>query len=99
MDLTIQGSTVTGIYNSASSSSGDPVKGTITGVTVSDLIAFTVLWTGSKSITSWTGQLVHRNGVETLRTLWHLVTDIPDDPQEPKNFWKATVAGADEFTR
>lgn len=98
MDLTVHGNTVTGTYNSASSSGGPPVQGAITGVTAGDLIAFTVLWTQSGSITSWTGQLVDEAGVETLRTLWHLVTNVPD-ANEPDKFWMSTWAGADEFTR
>lgn len=98
MDLTVQGSTVTGTYNSASSSGGGAVQGAITGVTVGDLIAFNVLWSASGSITAWTGQLIEEGGVVKLRTLWHLVTNVPD-AQEPLKFWMSTFAGADEFTR
>ena len=98
MDLAITGSSVTGLYNSASSSGGAPVQGVINGVTIGDLIAFTVLWLPSGSITSWTGQLVEEGGVQTIRTLWHLVTNIPDDNEDDK-FWMSTWAGADEFVR
>ena len=98
MDLAITGSSVTGLYISASSSGGAPVQGVINGVTIGDLIAFTVLWLPSGSITSWTGQLVEEGGVQTIRTLWHLVTNIPDDNEDDK-FWMSTWAGADEFVR
>lgn len=98
MDLTINGNVVSGTYYSASSSGGPPVSGAIAGVTVDDLIAFTVLWTQSGSITSWTGQLIEQNGVEKIRTLWHLVTNVPDDDEDDK-FWMSTWAGADEFVR
>lgn len=98
MDLSVNGSTVSGTYNSASSSGGPPVQGAITGVTIGDLIALTVLWTASGSITSWTGQLTEENGAAKLRTLWHLVTDVPDDNEDDR-FWMSTWAGADEFVR
>jgi hypothetical protein len=98
MDLTVNGSIVTGTYNSASSAAGGSVQGAVTGVTVGDLIALTVLWTQSGSITSWTGQLIEEGGAPRLRTLWHLITNVPNE-QEPGKFWMSTWAGADEFTR
>ncbi len=99
MDLNVNGSTVTGTYNSASSAAGGSVQGAVTGVTVGDLIALTVLWTQSGSITSWTGQLTEdQDGTSRLRTLWHLVTNIPND-QEAGKFWMSTWAGADDFVR
>lgn len=98
MDLAVSGSTVTGTYNSSSSAAGGSVHGAVTGVTVGDLISLTVLWTQSGSITSWTGQLIDERGAPKLRTLWHLVTNIPD-AQEPGKFWMSTWAGADEFVR
>lgn len=98
MDLAVNGSTVTGTYNSASSAGGGSVQGAITGVTVGDLIAFTVLWTASGSITSWTGQLIDEASGPKLRTLWHLVSNIPD-ANEPDKLWMSTWAGADEFVR
>ena len=33
-----------------------------------------------------------------IRTLWHLVTNVPD-ADEPKELWTSTYAGADEFCR
>jgi hypothetical protein len=98
MDLVVSNSTVTGTYNSSSSTGGGTVQGAVTGVTVGDLIAFTVLWTQSGSITSWTGQLIEEGGAPKLRTLWHLITNIPD-ANEADKFWMSTWAGADEFVR
>jgi uncharacterized protein YndB with AHSA1/START domain len=99
MDLDVNGASVIGTYNSAASAGGGSVQGDITGVTAGDLISFTVLWTQSGSITSWTGQLTEdEDGSSKLRTLWHLVTDVPDE-QEPEKFWMSTWAGADEFVR
>ncbi|MDB5691940.1 MAG: avidin family protein [Alphaproteobacteria bacterium] len=98
MDLSVNGSNVTGTYNSAASATGGSVQGAVIGVTVGDLIALTVLWTQSGSITSWTGQLIDDSSAPKLRTLWHLVTNVPDD-QEPGEFWMSTWAGADEFVR
>jgi hypothetical protein len=33
-----------------------------------------------------------------IRTLWHLVTEVPNE-DEPTELWTSTFAGADEFTR
>lgn len=98
MELHVAGSDVIGSYTSPTSGqgTGGQVSGQIKGWTSGDLLSFSVLWPGG-SITSWTGQLVSEGG-EKIRTLWHLVTDIPD-AKEPKRLWQSTFAGADEFTR
>ncbi len=49
-------------------------------------------------MTAWTGQLVDDEDAPRIKTLWHLVTDVPD-VDEPKRLWTSTFAGADEFTR
>jgi len=97
MDLKVSGNDVTGTYTSASSAGGGPITGTLKGYVAGDLISFIVLWPGG-SMTAWTGQLVDDEDVPRIKTLWHLVTDIPD-AQEPTRLWTSTFAGADEFTR
>lgn len=98
MELHVAGSDVIGEYVSKTSGkgAGGPIKGKIKGSTSGDLLFFSVLWPGG-SITAWTGQLVQEGG-EKIRTLWHLVTDIPD-LKEPDHLWRSTLAGADEFMR
>ena len=74
-------------------------KGSITGYISGDIIAFSVLWPAAAgSIMSWVGQIVDDKGGEILKTLWHLVINIPDD-KEPEGLWTSIYAGADEFTR
>ena len=97
MDLKVAGSDVTGSYTSADSSGGKPITGDLKGNVYGDLISFLVLWPGG-SMTAWTGQLVDDENAPRIKTLWHLVTDVPD-PDEPKRLWTSTFAGADEFIR
>lgn len=97
MDLTVTGKDVTGTYTSSSSSGGGPVTGTIKGYASGDLISFLVLWPGG-SQTAWVGQAVGSDAAPTIRSLWHLVTNVPD-ASEPKELWTSIYAGADEFTR
>lgn len=99
MELTVSGSGVTGTYTSVSSATGDkggPITGPVKGYTAGDRIAFMVLWPKG-SMTAWTGQLVDVDGELRLKTLWHLVTEIPD-ASEPKFLWMSTFAGADDFS-
>ncbi|MEQ1518132.1 MAG: avidin/streptavidin family protein [Usitatibacteraceae bacterium] len=98
MDLTINGASVTGVYTSASSAVGASVTGSIIGYVAEDVISFSVLWVASGSITSWVGQLVEDGGQPKLRTLWNLVTNVPDQ-NEPLKLWMSTFTGADEFHR
>ena len=77
MDLSVTGNDVTGTYTSSSSSGGGPVTGTLKGNVAGDLIAFIVAWPGG-SMTAWTGQLVDDEIAPRIKTLWHLVTDVPD---------------------
>ncbi|MBC5768725.1 avidin/streptavidin family protein [Ramlibacter albus] len=97
MTLAVTGTDVTGSYTSASSSGGGPVTGALKGNVSGDLISFLVLWPGG-SMTAWTGQLVDDQTAPRIKTLWNLVTDVPD-PEEPKRLWTSTFTGADEFTR
>lgn len=100
MELTITGSDVTGTYESSTSAvdpTGGSIKGALKGYIAGDLISFTVLWPHG-SITAWTGQMVDDKTAPRIKTLWHLVTEIPDADEE-KQLWKSTFAGADDFTR
>lgn len=100
MELTITGSDVVGRYKSKTSAvdpAGGSIEGTRKGYVAGDLISFTVLWPHG-SITAWVGQIVDDKTAPRIRTLWHLVTEIPD-ADEPTQLWKSTFAGADEFTR
>jgi Avidin family len=93
----VNGSNVTGTYTSQVSGGGAPATGPIVGQASDSVIAFTVLWaTQPPSITAWIGQVVNDGGRETLETLWHLTTDISEDPKEN---WQSTLAGADFFTQ
>jgi hypothetical protein len=67
------------------------------GYVEGDLISLLVLWPGG-SQTAWTGQLVDDVTNPRIKTLWHLVTEIPD-ADEPTKLWMSTFTGADEFTR
>lgn len=49
-------------------------------------------------MTAWTGQLVDDQVAPCIKTLWHLVTNVPD-PDESTQLWLSTLAGADNFTR
>lgn len=93
----LQGNKLTGTYTSAVSSQGTPVSGQISGYINGDLIAFSVLWP-SAAITSWVGQLVTDNGIETIKTLWQMTTNVPD-ANEPTELWASIYAGADNFIR
>jgi hypothetical protein len=98
-DFTINGSNVTGTYTSTVSGTGNTISGPIVGQVAGDAIAFTVLWpTTAPSITSWVGQVIIdvNTKQETLETLWHLVMDISEDPNE---VWESVFAGADVFSR
>jgi hypothetical protein len=98
MNLIIAGSGVTGTYTSSSSAGGPPVTSNIIGYVVEDIIAFSVLWETSGSITSWVGQLIEDAGQPKLRTLWNLMTNVLDK-EEPQKLWMSTFTGADEFHR
>jgi hypothetical protein len=98
MTLRVTGDEISGSYTSVDSSSDKPVTSLkLHGYVASDLISFIVLWPGG-SQTAWTGQLVDDKSDPTIRTLWHLVTDIAD-AEEPTRLWRSTLAGADQFKR
>jgi hypothetical protein len=93
----VSGSNVSGTYTSQVSGSNQTITGPIVGQVTGDVIGFTVLWpTPDPSLTAWAGQLVDDGGNETLETLWYLVMDVSDDPNQ---LWKSTLAGADFFVR
>jgi hypothetical protein len=96
-EFTVNGSAVSVPYISTVSGSNSTVNGQIRGWCAGDMIAFTVLWSENASMTAWVGQVTTNTaGVETLETLWHLVTDISEDPTK---VWQSVLAGADFFTR
>ena len=99
MDIMLNGTKLSGSYVSKTSAiGGGSVKSDdLTGFVAGDLIAITVLWPGG-SMTSWVGQMVNDVAAPTLKTLWHLVTNVPD-ADEPTKLWQSTFAGADDFTR
>lgn len=98
MDLQVTGNSVEGSYTSASKADGTgSVTGPLKGYVAGDLLSFSVLWPGG-SMTAWTGQLVDEGAHPRIKTLWHLVTDVPD-ADEPKRLWTSTFTGADEFVR
>ena len=100
MDLTINGSDVSGTYTSIVSDTDATVTGPIIGYVVGDVIAFSVLWPASAaSITSWVGQIVvDDKGVEQLDTPWHMIVNVPD-AENPASIWTTIHAGADQFHR
>lgn len=98
MELTVAGEHVTGTYTSSNNiEDEEPVTGELKGYVSGDLISFLVLWPGG-SITAWSGQLVDDQVNPNIKTLWHLVTDIPN-ALEPDKLWTTTLAGADVFHR
>lgn len=98
MTLTVTGQGVSGRYVSPVSGGSGAVEGAIAGYVDGDLIAFVVNWDTTASLTAWTGQLVGGGAGATLKTLWHLVMNVPD-PDEATGLWQSTFAGADVFTR
>lgn len=95
-EFVVSGNSLSGKYVSKA---GGTIEGPITGFISGDIIAFSVLWpAASGSITSWVGQIVESQGTETLKSLWYLVKNIPDD-KESEGLWTSIFAGADEFTR
>lgn len=97
MDLNVSGSDLDGIYTSASSSGGGPVAGRLKGFVAGDLASFLVLWPGG-SQTAWVGQMTGSDSQPVIRTLWQLVTNVPD-ADEPSELWTSTYVGADNFGR
>lgn len=100
MDIKLAGDEITAgsSYTSKTSAGGGSVTSKkMCGYVHGDLISFLVLWPGG-SQTAWTGQLVDDDANPRIKTLWHLVTEIPD-ADEPTKLWMSTFTGADEFTR
>lgn len=95
-ELQVDGERVFGTYTSAVGGAG-ALSGPIIGFVSGDIVAFSVLWPSHvRSITSWVGQVVEVNGATELRTLWHLVADIPD-ADEATGLWATVHSGADTF--
>jgi hypothetical protein len=74
---------------------GYPPAGTARG----SLIGFVVSWSpDNTSITSWTGRVIDRDGVEEPHTVWHLVREA-DAAGTPVEYWASFLANGDIFTR
>lgn len=97
VDFTVRGSEVTGTYVSSVSSGGSSVTGSVAGFVNDDLIAFSVLWP-TAAITAWVGQMTVDGGVETIKTLWQMTTNVADN-DEPTGLWASIYAGSDTFIR
>lgn len=96
-EIEVDGERISGRYVSAVGASGKTLQGPISGFVRGDIVAFSVLWPSEmRSITSWVGQVVETNGAPELKTLWHLVVDIPD-PDEATGLWATIHTGADTF--
>jgi hypothetical protein len=98
MELIQAGASLTGFYRSAVSGAGDAVVGELAGWADGDLVAFSVNWERTASLTAWTGQLVGVGAAQRLKTMWLLVQNV-DDPAEPSGLWNSTLVGADSFRR
>lgn len=97
VNFIVQGSSLTGTYESAVSGGPASIKGDLVGFINGDMIAFTVSWP-TAAITAWVGQLTDENGVETIKTLWQMTQNVAD-ANEPKGLWASINAGADSFIR
>ena len=98
MTLAVTGNMLSGIYTSEVSGAHKKTQGTLTGYVNGDLIAFSVRWEESASITAWVGHLVVENGTEAIETLWQMTTQTPS-AEEPNELWQSVFAGSDRFTR
>lgn len=96
-DISVDGDRILGTYTSTVGGGIGSLSGPISGFARGDIVAFEVLWPAHmRSITSWVGQVVDVNGTPELRTLWHLIVDIPDS-EEATGLWTTVHTGADTF--
>lgn len=100
MDLTIDEGKVTGTYTSKKSlkKDGGEALGDIVGFVDDDIISIVVKWREVSAMTSWVGQVVSKDGKEILSTLWHLISNTPEEAEEDFA-WAAVLTGADAFHR
>jgi hypothetical protein len=96
-EITLDGERISGTYTSQVGGADGPLAGPITGYARGDIVAFSVLWpTPMRSITSWVGQVVDAGSGPELKTLWHLIVDIPD-ADEARGLWTTVHTGSDTF--
>jgi hypothetical protein len=96
-EISVDGDRLSGTYTSAVGGPTGSLSGPISGFVCGDILAFAVLWPAPmRSITSWVGQVVDVGGTPELKTLWHLIVDIPD-PDEAAGLWTTVHTGADTF--
>jgi len=95
VELTVEGHTVSGTFTAGGL--GKPTAGPLTGWVSGDIVAFSVRWPlATHSLTSWVGQVVDEGGAPALKTMWHLIIDIPD-VDEKAALWATVHTGADTF--
>jgi hypothetical protein len=96
-EISVDGDRLFGTYTSAVGGPTGSLSGPLSGFVRGDILAFAVLWPAPmRSITSWVGQVVDVSGAPELKTLWHLIVDIPD-PDESEGLWTTVHTGADTF--
>lgn len=96
-DISVEDTRILGTYTSTVGGGAGSLSGPISGFARGDIVAFSVLWPAhTRSMTSWVGQVVDVNGTPELRTLWHLIVDIPDS-EEAAGLWATVHTGADTF--
>lgn len=97
MTITQTGDSLSGTYNSATSSAGTSTKGKLTGYVDGKIIAFAVHWDDFQAITSWVGQVAPKaqpGDPDVLNTLWQMTKAVA-----PGDEWASINAGADTFGR
>jgi hypothetical protein len=95
-ELAVDEGKVSGTFTSAVGAE-DGLVGEVVGHASGDIVAFSVRWPAhTRSLTSYVGQVVDDGGAPALRTLWHLIVDIPDEA-EPTRLWTTIHSGADTF--
>jgi hypothetical protein len=95
VELRVDGDRLSGTFTAGGP--GQPMAGPVTGWVNGDIVAFSVRWPrATRSLMTWVGQVVDDKGAPALKTLWHLVTDIPDEDEELA-LWATVHTGADTF--
>ena len=98
LELSVNGSTITGRFESGVGDDGAILWVDISGRIQGDLITFNALYPLYGTVVSWVGQLTEEKGAEVIKTTWIHVTNIPDN-QEPAWLWYSNRIGADTFTK
>jgi hypothetical protein len=99
-DHGISGEYITHIGDDRARDRSAPLVGMVTGA----LVRFVVSWPAAKSLTSWTGRLVHERRAEgetwTLHTVWHLARqEVAGDPPREAAVWETFLTNCSVFER